>query len=89
MSKIIEVLHDNYKGCVEEEDQTMDKKDVQDCAVEMEYSVFTSNTTMTMYRNGVAKMVCLIFLFCDYFVIWVTNHVHQRHRLTNVLVLSS
>jgi ATP-dependent DNA helicase Q5 len=63
LSKIIEVLHDNYKGCVEEEDQTMDKKDVQDCAVEMEYSVFTTNTTMTMYRNGVAKMVCLIF-FC-------------------------
>jgi hypothetical protein len=69
LSKIIEVLHDNYKGCVEEEDQTMDKKDVQDCAVEMEYSVFTTNTTMTMYRNGVAKMVCLIFfvlrLFCN------------------------
>jgi hypothetical protein len=72
LSKIIEVLHDNYKGCVEEEDQTMDKKDVQDCAVEMEYSVFTANTTMTMYRNGVAKMISSIKRCTDDKIVYET-----------------
>ncbi|RZC41598.1 ATP-dependent DNA helicase Q5 [Asbolus verrucosus] len=60
LSKIAELLWDNYKNCVDEEDQVMDKKDVEDCGVDMEYSVFTVNTTMTMYRNSIAKMISAI-----------------------------
>jgi hypothetical protein len=67
LSKIIEVLHDNYKGCVEEEDQTMDKKDVQDCAVEMEYSVFTSqhdddHVQERCRENGLFNFFCFAII---------------------------
>lgn len=55
LSKIVETLHENYKKCVEE--QSLDKKDIEDCGIDMEYSVFTVNTTMTIYRSSIAKMV--------------------------------
>ncbi|KAJ3652472.1 hypothetical protein Zmor_018433 [Zophobas morio] len=61
LSKIVEVLHANYKDCMDVEDQSFDRRDVEDCAVEMEYSVFTANTNMTMYRSSLAKMVSFFF----------------------------
>ncbi|XP_044260563.1 ATP-dependent DNA helicase Q5 [Tribolium madens] len=58
LSKIVEVLFDNYKKCANE--QVFDRKDVEDCAVDIEYSVFSANTTMTMYRSSVAKLISAI-----------------------------
>ncbi|KAJ8976755.1 hypothetical protein NQ317_019418 [Molorchus minor] len=55
LTRISDVLYANYSEC--QEDQTMDKRDVEDCAIEVEYSIFTSNTTMTMYRNTIAKLI--------------------------------
>lgn len=34
-----------------------DRKDMEDCAAEMEYEVFGGYRTVSMYRNGVAKMI--------------------------------
>ncbi|KAF5276119.1 hypothetical protein FQR65_LT16475 [Abscondita terminalis] len=55
LSKIIEVLTDNYKQCCE--DQTFTEKDLKDCAADLEYSCFSSTTTLTMYRSVNAKLV--------------------------------
>lgn len=57
LSKILDTLYANYTECVS--NQTLDKKDIEDCSIELEYEVFGSTTTMTMYRNGLAKLVSI------------------------------
>lgn len=59
------MLYSNYKECQEE--PTLDKKDIEDCAIDLEYSIFSSNTNMTMYRNAMAKMVSILHFFYDEF----------------------
>lgn len=58
--KISEVLWDNYTKCGPEE-REFDKRDVEDCGVEVEYSVFSTTTTLTMYRSTLARLVSFIF----------------------------
>lgn len=36
-----------------------EKHDFEDCAVNLEYEIFTSKTNMTMYRSAIAKLVSL------------------------------
>lgn len=60
LTRVVDVLYKNYTECQEE--PTLDKKDVEDCAVDMEYSIFSSNTNMTMYRNAMAKLVRILRL---------------------------
>ncbi|KAH1011652.1 hypothetical protein HUJ04_000975 [Dendroctonus ponderosae] len=55
LSKILDTLYANYTECVA--DQSLDKKDIEDCSIELEYEVFSSTTTMTIYRNGLAKLI--------------------------------
>lgn len=55
VTRILDVLYDNYTKC--QEDPVLDKKDVEDCSVDVEYEIFSTNTNMPMYRNAVAKMV--------------------------------
>lgn len=55
LNKISEVLLDNYKQCSVV--QIFDKKDVEDCGIEVEYSVFSTTTTMTVYRSTLARLV--------------------------------
>lgn len=55
LSKVLDTLYANYTEC--ETQQTLDKKDIEDCCIGMEYEVFQSTTTITMYRNGLAKLV--------------------------------
>ncbi|XP_057656384.1 ATP-dependent DNA helicase Q5 isoform X2 [Diorhabda carinulata] len=55
VSKLLDVLYENYTKC--QEDPTLDKKDVEDCSIDIEYESFTSNTNMTMYRNSLAKKI--------------------------------
>lgn len=66
LSKFVDVLHENYTGCVEESDRIFDKKDIEDCAVDMEYQLFSSNTTMMMYRNNMAKTVSFFFKLVNF-----------------------
>lgn len=61
LTRICEVLWENYSKCCQE--RVFDSKDVDDCGVDLEYSVFTTNTTVTMYRNAIAKLVWS-FSFC-------------------------
>uniref|UniRef100_A0A6P7GRD3 DNA 3'-5' helicase n=1 Tax=Diabrotica virgifera virgifera TaxID=50390 RepID=A0A6P7GRD3_DIAVI len=63
VNKLLEVLYENYTKC--QEYQELDKKDVEDCAVDVEYEVFTANTTMMMYRNSLAKMISNIKKFTE------------------------
>lgn len=58
LKKIGEVLLDNYKKC--SATQNFDKKDIEDCSVEVEYSVFSTTTTMTMYRSTIARLVSFV-----------------------------
>lgn len=60
LNKISEVLLDNYQKCCNE--QVFDKRDIEDCGVEVEYSVFSTTTTVTIYRNTLARLVSF-FLF--------------------------
>ncbi|CAH1132756.1 unnamed protein product [Ceutorhynchus assimilis] len=55
LSKILDTLYANYTEC--EPDQSLDKKDIEDCSIDLEYEIFGSTTTMTMYRNGFAKLI--------------------------------
>ncbi|XP_018318935.1 uncharacterized protein LOC108732553 isoform X2 [Agrilus planipennis] len=55
VTKIKDVLWANYSECCD--DKKYDIKDIESCAVDIEYSVFSSNTTVTMYRNSLAKIV--------------------------------
>ncbi|XP_050302444.1 ATP-dependent DNA helicase Q5-like [Anthonomus grandis grandis] len=55
LSKIVDTLYANYTECAT--NQTLDKKDVEDCSVDLEYDIFTATTTMTMYRNGFARLI--------------------------------
>nr|XP_022902939.1 ATP-dependent DNA helicase Q5-like [Onthophagus taurus] len=54
-SKITEVLIENYNQCVEE--KVLDAIDIEECTKELEYSTFTSVTTLMMYRNASAKLI--------------------------------
>ncbi|CAG9821395.1 unnamed protein product [Phaedon cochleariae] len=58
LTRLVDVLSVNYTECQEE--PTLDKQDVEDCAVDVEYEIFTVNTNMTMYRSAMAKMICNI-----------------------------
>ncbi|CAH0548926.1 unnamed protein product [Brassicogethes aeneus] len=55
VNKILEVLYANYQEC--EKEPIFQKKHIEDCSVDLEYSIFTTNTTMTMYRQNVAKLI--------------------------------
>ncbi|XP_060533131.1 ATP-dependent DNA helicase Q5-like [Cylas formicarius] len=57
LSKIVDILYLNYMECEQRDSQALDKKDVEDCSVDLEYQVFSSTTSMTMYRNGIAKLI--------------------------------
>ena len=56
-SQIADVLKGNFDECVESAELRLDKKDLEDCAAEVEYAVFKANTTLMMYRNNLAKVV--------------------------------
>ncbi|KAK5638551.1 hypothetical protein RI129_012846 [Pyrocoelia pectoralis] len=58
LSKLFEVLTDNYRECCMNPE--FDEKDLEECAVDLEYSCFTSSTTLTIYRNNCAKMISAI-----------------------------
>lgn len=60
LSKMAEVLFDNYNAAVE--NPVWDKMDMEDCAKKMEYETFSSTTTFTMYRSTIAREVtyCII-----------------------------
>ncbi|KAJ8916676.1 hypothetical protein NQ315_000321 [Exocentrus adspersus] len=55
LSRVLDVLYKNYTECQEE--PTLDRKDVEDCSIDIEYSIFSTTTNMTMYRNAMAKLV--------------------------------
>ncbi|CAH1981247.1 unnamed protein product [Acanthoscelides obtectus] len=55
VTKLTEVLHENYTKCQEE--QTFDRQDIEDCAVDIEYEIFSANTTHIMYKSSVARMI--------------------------------
>ncbi|KAK4878364.1 hypothetical protein RN001_010870 [Aquatica leii] len=58
LSKLVEVLTDNYTQCCE--NRTFDKKDLEECAADLEYSTFSATTALTVYRSVNAKMIANI-----------------------------
>lgn len=85
LSKIADVLYTNYTSCMDEEDQSLDKKDVEDCGVTLEYEAFSSNTTMTMYRNSIAKLV-RIFIQFSKFIIRAKKYLSYSWPWSNISV---
>nr|CAI5823614.1 unnamed protein product [Callosobruchus analis] len=55
VTKLTEVLQDNYSKCQEE--KAFDRQDIEDCAVDIEYEIFSANTTHIMYKSSVARMI--------------------------------
>ncbi|GLV44894.1 RecQ5 helicase [Carabus blaptoides fortunei] len=54
-------LQNNHNACKPSDfAHTFDKLDFEDCAVELEYSVFTTKTNMTMYRSALVKLISQI-----------------------------
>lgn len=54
---LTELLELNYSYKPEDFEHNFEKLDFEDCAVNLEYNIFTSKTTMTMYRSAIAKLV--------------------------------
>lgn len=66
MNKLRDLLHDNYLAAkVEEDDEYFDKKDMEDCAIDVEYEIFSSHSNITMYRNSAAKLVTFLLFKID------------------------
>ncbi|KAF5287641.1 hypothetical protein FQA39_LY15844 [Lamprigera yunnana] len=55
LTKLIEVLTENYRQCCVNPE--FDEKDLQECAADLEYSSFTTTTTLMIYRNTNAKNI--------------------------------
>ncbi|XP_076256872.1 ATP-dependent DNA helicase Q5-like isoform X2 [Rhynchophorus ferrugineus] len=58
LSKIADTLYINYSQC--QSNQVLDKIDMEDCGIDLEYEIFSSTTSLTMYRNGFAKLISSI-----------------------------
>lgn len=57
LNKLRDVLHENYETAREDEENFFDKKDMEECAIDLEYNIFSANTNITMYRNSIVKLV--------------------------------
>lgn len=55
---LVKELQNNHNTCKPSDFvHSFDKLDFEDCAVDLEYSVFTTKTNMTMYRSALVKLV--------------------------------
>lgn len=62
LSLLNEALNNNLAGTKdfdEEYNRHLSRKDVEQCAVEMEYEAFSSSTVVSLYRRAMTKMVNL------------------------------
>lgn len=87
LSKISEVLSENYEECCSE--PVYDKQDIEDCGVDLEYSIFKANTTITMYRNAIAKMVTIFFFLIVIMVIFIAQTCHRFRKSRRARVAES
>ena len=57
---MFQALEKNYEACnaANQVSRALRESDIEDVAVMMEYSVFTSTNAMMMYRNGIMTLVC-------------------------------
>ncbi|ODN03573.1 ATP-dependent DNA helicase Q5 [Orchesella cincta] len=61
LNSLIECLEKNYKKATDllgdAVNKNMTNADIRDCAVELEYSIFSTKTVVTMYRRGIIVSV--------------------------------
>ncbi|XP_053612288.1 ATP-dependent DNA helicase Q5-like [Plodia interpunctella] len=59
LSLLTDALTNNLTNSVETErpDKPLSRYDVEQCAVELEYEVFSSNTVISLYRRAIAKLL--------------------------------
>ncbi|KAK9892540.1 hypothetical protein WA026_020523 [Henosepilachna vigintioctopunctata] len=55
LNRICDVLKANLNVCIDKDCVTV--KEVEKCSIDIEYSVFTTTTTIMMYRNNLAKLI--------------------------------
>lgn len=54
---------DNLKG-IDEPDNQLSRRDVEQCAIELEYEAFSSSTVISLYRRAMTKLViCYLQIF--------------------------
>ncbi|XP_044763142.1 ATP-dependent DNA helicase Q5 [Coccinella septempunctata] len=58
LTKVTEGIKSNFNACME--DDILSQKDLEKCAVDVEYSVFSRTTTLMMYRSNLAKLIAKI-----------------------------
>lgn len=57
----------NHKQCKPDEfAHVFDRLDFEDVAVDLEYSIFTTKTNITMYRSAIVKLVNNSVFMLDY-----------------------
>lgn len=61
LTKITECIKANFIACMDEDMLT--QKELEKCAIDVEYSVFSATTTLMMYRSNTAKLVSTIYYF--------------------------
>ncbi|KAM3964263.1 recQ5 helicase [Aphomia sociella] len=62
LTLITDALNNNLKSMenVDVPDQQLSRYDVEQCAIELEYEVFSSNKVITLYRRSIAKLISSI-----------------------------
>jgi len=69
LTTIVECLQFNYDAA-ESSSRNLTRNDILCCGIEFEYSLFSSNTVMAMYRRAMAFGVRRIFLCFCYIIIY-------------------
>lgn len=71
LSSFLDALNTNYENCrqfiCEGNEKKFTKADILDCAVQVEYNIFTNNTVLSIYRQKGAMAVSLK-VFCHLIV---------------------
>jgi len=64
LNSVIDVLDANYRKAkeIQEEERDLKANDIRDCAVDLEYGIFTANHVITVYRQRMAFAVSVTFL---------------------------
>lgn len=78
LSLLTEILVKSVVDCkdVDKPIHELKKSDYEDCAVEMEYEIFSLNKVVSLYRRGIAKLV-RIFNYYVCIIVFDNESIHN------------
>lgn len=68
LSLLTDALRNNLKNLkgIDEPENNLSERDVERCAIELEYDAFSNSTVISLYRRAMAKVVSNNLLFNSY-----------------------